>query len=120
MAPLALNTANLDRLPIAKPAYDRTILRGGIVHLGLGGFHRAHMARYTHDLLQIDSDATRWSIIGVGLIPGDASLLAALRQQDHLYTLVERDADGSVATIIGALAGVENLTDTANGILHRI
>lgn len=105
--PIALSSSTLDRLPpgVERPLYDRAALRRGIVHLGMGGFHRAHMARYTHDLMQRDRAALDWGITGVGLMPGDARLGAALRPQDHLYTLVERDADGEDAALIGSVAG---------------
>ncbi len=106
MTPLPLSRANLpalaDRATI--PAYDPAAVRPGIVHLGLGNFHRAHMARYTHDLMQSDPAATQWGILGAGLLPADARMHDALAPQDSLYTLVERDAAGEARTIIGSLA----------------
>ena len=52
VGPMALSRSALARLPagVAPPAYDSATVKPGIVHLGLGGFHRAHMARYTQDL----------------------------------------------------------------------
>ena len=83
--------------------YDRARLRTGIVHIGPGGFHRAHMARYTHDLMRRGPDALRWGIAGVGLMPGDAPLIAALTAQDNLYTLVERNETGARVEQIGSM-----------------
>ncbi|UKK85232.1 mannitol dehydrogenase family protein [Sphingopyxis sp. BSN-002] len=104
--PIPLNQRNLARLPVdvARPSYDRALLRGGIVHIGMGGFHRAHMARYTHDLMERRSDALEWGICGVGLMPGDVRLAEVLGLQDNLYTLVERDAESEQATVIGPVA----------------
>lgn len=104
--PIPLNQRNLARLPadVARPSYDRALLRRGIVHIGMGGFHRAHMARYTHDLMERGSDALEWGIFGVGLMPGDVRLTEALGPQDNLYTLVERDAESEQATVIGSVA----------------
>ncbi|MBL0914843.1 MAG: mannitol dehydrogenase family protein, partial [Sphingopyxis sp.] len=103
---IRLDQSSLAMLPAAieRPTYDRRALRHGIVHLGMGGFHRAHMARYTHDLMQCRADALEWGIAGVGLMPGDARLGEALGPQDNLYTLVERDADSETATVIGSVA----------------
>ncbi|WP_160299274.1 mannitol dehydrogenase family protein [Sphingomonas sp. SRS2] len=88
------------------PVYDPAAVRAGIVHIGLGGFHRAHMARYTHELMNLDAGALEWGITGAGLLPGDARLHAALAPQDWLYTLVERGAAGEDVSLIGSLAGM--------------
>ncbi|NIJ36062.1 fructuronate reductase/mannitol 2-dehydrogenase [Sphingopyxis panaciterrae] len=103
--PVRPSRKNLGHIPptVARPHFDRTALRRGIVHLGMGGFHRAHMARYTHDLMEKRADALAWGIAGVGLMPADAPLGEALAAQDHLYTLVERDAEADGATIIGSV-----------------
>ncbi len=105
---LPLNRATLALLPkhVAVPRYDPAAVRTGIVHLGLGGFHRAHMARYTHDLMQRDQAALSWGIAGAGLLPADRRMQESLAPQDNLYTLVERDADGAAVSIIGSLSQV--------------
>jgi fructuronate reductase/mannitol 2-dehydrogenase len=92
-------------MPFASPAfaYDRAALVGGIVHLGLGGFHRAHMARYTHDVLCIEPHTTAWGIVGAGLRASDQTLLDALAAQNFLYTLIERDADGETVVTPGSI-----------------
>ncbi|WP_116091856.1 mannitol dehydrogenase family protein [Sphingomonas crusticola] len=88
----------------AGPHYDATAVGTGIVHLGLGGFHRAHMARYSDELMNLDPGALEWGIAGVGLRPQDARLIAALQRQDGLYTLVEQEGERQEAFVIGAIA----------------
>jgi fructuronate reductase len=99
---MRLAQATLSRLPgsVAVPRYRRAGLPTGIVHLGLGAFHRAHQARYTDALLSQDPG---WGILGVSLRSPDTE--AALAPQDFLYTLAERDAAGERLTVIGALTG---------------
>ncbi len=118
----ALTLATLPDLPasLVKPRFDKRDLRAGIVHLGLGGFHRAHMARYTHDLLQAGADALRWGIAGVGLLPGDQRMHDSLAPQDALYTLIERDAAGHTATIVGALERVMFAGQTTAPLLQLL
>lgn len=104
-APQRLSNANLAQFSQAEttPSYDRTKLKHGIVHVGVGGFHRAHLAVYVDRLLSKFS-ANDWSICGVGLTPFDAAMRDALGPQDHLYTVIERSARGSSAHIIGSIS----------------
>ncbi|WP_428489495.1 mannitol dehydrogenase family protein [Rhodopila sp.] len=122
MEPVRLNRANLGRLPppVAVPGFDPARVRGGIVHLGLGGFHRAHMARYTHDLMQRRTDALGWGIIGAGLMPADQRMRDSLRPQDNLYTLVEREATEEKVAVIGSLADVVFAGESSTGLLAAI
>ncbi|MFP5021753.1 mannitol dehydrogenase family protein [Pseudonocardia phyllosphaerae] len=89
------------------PGYARTdgAVRTGIVHLGVGGFHRAHLAMYVDALLASgDPDAVNWGICGVGVLDGDSRMRDVLDAQDGLYTLVQKNADGSlVPQVIGSL-----------------
>jgi mannitol 2-dehydrogenase len=94
------------RPAIVRPKYDLATVSAGIVHLGFGGFHRAHMARYTHDLMECRGDAAEWGIVGVGLLPADIGTRDALTPQDGLYTLVERQDEDETATVIGSVCGV--------------
>ena len=105
---IELCRAALGGLPdaVSTPRFDTARLSPGIVHLGLGGFHRAHMARYMHELMERDEAARSWGIIGAGLMRGDGPLIAGLEAQDRLYTLVERDGGTERARVIGSLAGV--------------
>jgi mannitol 2-dehydrogenase len=101
--PLRLSTANLEaieHLGVAVPHYDRAGLAPRILHVGVGGFHRAHMALYTDDLAE---DGGAWGIRGVGLLEADRRMASVLRSQDHLYTLIERDSNGSRPRIIGSI-----------------
>ena len=105
-----LNQAQLAHLPqdVLLPNYNRATLKPGIVHLGIGAFHRAHQAFYTEAVLnQFGGD---WGIIGCSL--RSPSVREQLAPQDCLYTLVERSGDGEKLQIIGAvtstLVGPEN------------
>lgn len=104
VAPLALTQATLSAVArhVPVPTYDRGRLRQSIVHLGVGGFHRAHQAVYLDDLAQrgITSD---WGERGVGLLPGDRRMADALIPQACLYTVVERSAGGDSARVVGSM-----------------
>ncbi|HLX37644.1 MAG TPA: mannitol dehydrogenase family protein, partial [Candidatus Binataceae bacterium] len=91
---------------IGRPRFDPAKVGAGIVHLGFGGFHRAHMARYTHDLMELRADAAQWGIVGVGTQPADVRVRDALASQDALYTLVERQDSDETATVIGSVRKV--------------
>ncbi len=84
------------------PAYDRARLTPGIVHIGLGNFHRAHLAVYMDDLFAMGQDHD-WAIIGAGVRPADGRMRAALRAQDHLSTVIELDPTGRSARRIGSM-----------------
>ncbi len=122
MSATELNRRNLARLraSVRVPAYDVARVTPGIVHLGLGGFHRAHMARYTHDLMERRSDALRWGIIGAGLLPGDRAMRDALAPQDGLYTLVERSGATETVTVIGSITRVIFAGDSPAELLEAI
>jgi mannitol-1-phosphate/altronate dehydrogenase len=102
--PRALGDAGLAALAgrVAAPTYDRGRLRRSIVHLGVGGFHRAHQAIYLDDLAE-RRVSSEWGERGAGLLPGDRRMADALIPQDCLYTVVERSADGDTARVIGSL-----------------
>lgn len=105
--------ATLNRLPdgVAGLTYDPSHITAGIVHLGPGAFHRAHMARYVHALMN-DGQAMGWGIVGAGLTPFDAGVRHALSPQDWLYTLVERDDDGATAQVVGSIVDIVAPEDT--------
>ncbi len=121
-----LVSTGLDRLPpaVRRPAYDRSRLTPGIVHLGLGAFHRAHQAVVIDDCLARGSSS--WGIIGASLRSPDTR--DALAPQDHLYTIAVRAAEGTDHRVIGALldsvvarekpvALVERMADPATRIV---
>ncbi len=120
--PVQLDRANLSRLrpPVRVPRYDPARVSAGIVHLGLGGFHRAHMARYTHDLMQTRPDALGWGIIGAGLLPADRRMQDSLAPQDNLYTLVERSLGEETVSVIGSLADVVFAAESSAALLDAI
>lgn len=99
-----LSPATLAGLPpdVAVPGYDRRACGIGIVHLGIGAFHRAHQAVYTDDVLA--RHGGDWAIAGVSLRHADVR--DALAPQDGLYTLARRDADGERLRVIGAVRRV--------------
>ena len=117
-----LSRATLADLPatIARPRFDPAKVSRGIVHLGFGGFHRAHMARYTHDLMERRADAADWGIVGVGLLPADVRVRDALASQDALYTLVERQDGDEAATVIGSVSGVIFAGESSQAALDAI
>ncbi|PZF78463.1 mannitol dehydrogenase family protein [Aestuariivirga litoralis] len=89
-------------LKTARPAYDPQLTDIGIVHLGVGAFHRAHQADYTDAVLA--KGDRRWAILGASLRSADTR--DALRQQDYLYTLAASDESGERCKVIAALRGV--------------
>ena len=98
---MRLGRDSLARLPAAvgRPSFAPDALEVGIVHLGIGAFHRAHQAAFTQEALAVRSGP--WGICGVSLRSADTH--DRLAAQDHLYTLIERDAETARATIIGAV-----------------
>jgi mannitol 2-dehydrogenase len=85
---------------VVVPRYDRAGLAPRIAHIGVGGFHRAHMALYTDELATTGGD---WGIRGIGLLAGDGRMAEALAAQDHLYTLVERGNGAPTARVVGSI-----------------
>lgn len=117
-----LNRANLSTLGpnIAVPRYDPQALRSGIVHFGVGGFHRSHEAMYLDRLLNLGGHDD-WGICGVGVLSGDARMRDVLAAQDHLYTLVTRSPDGgSEARVIGAVREFLFAPDDPEAVLERL
>ncbi len=91
--------AEIARTGIPVPTYDRARLEPSIVHVGVGGFHRAHLAVYAHELASQGGD---WGIVGLGLLAADAFMAEALGGQDCLYTLIEKGSEPS-AQVIGSI-----------------
>ena len=113
-----LSDRTLPDLPpeVSIPTYDRASLRPGIVHIGVGGFHRAHQAVYLDELARRGS--TEWGVIGVGL--HSRAIGEVLTGQDRLYTVVERAADGDRATVVGALTGYLYAPDDPEAVLTAL
>lgn len=83
---------------VAQPGYDRSELRPGLLHFGLGAFHRAHQGVYTQRALQ--SEFGPWGIIAVNLRSPEP--VEALAAQDGLYSITVRDSDGDTSEVVGA------------------
>jgi mannitol 2-dehydrogenase len=103
--PRTLTNENLASIgeQVPTPAYDRSRVTAGVVHFGVGGFHRAHQAMY-HDRLMNDGKALDWGICGVGVMPGDRRMKESLDAQSGLYTLVLKHPDGTYEPrVIGSI-----------------
>ncbi|HCQ7754032.1 TPA: mannitol dehydrogenase family protein [Citrobacter sedlakii] len=85
---------------VRTPQYDRSRLASRIVHFGFGAFHRAHQALLTDRVL--NAQGGDWGICEISLFSGDR-LMSQLRAQDHLYTVLEKGANGNQAIVIGAV-----------------
>jgi mannitol-1-phosphate/altronate dehydrogenase len=85
---------------VQQPQYDRSQLRSRIVHFGFGAFHRAHQALLTNRVL--NAKGGDWGICEISLFSGD-TLMSQLRAQDHLFTVLEKGADGNQPIIVGAV-----------------
>ena len=106
-AGIRLSNETIARLPkdVSVPGYDRHKISAGIVHIGVGNFHRAHEAFYVDRCLHL-SGQEGWGIVGVGLGAAEQKIKKAnaFKSQDTLYTLTEYAPDGGVeARVIGAL-----------------
>ena len=104
--PVKLSNGTLNLLPenVKKPVYRRSSLTPGIVHVGLGNFHRAHQSWYLHRLMQ-QGQAHDWAIVGAGVRPYDAAQRQKLQSQDYLTTLIELDPKGVSAEVVGSMIG---------------
>ncbi len=100
--------------------YDVRRVSPGIVHIGLGGFHRAHMARYTHDLMGVDEQALGWGIIGGGLRASDRDLLEVLGAHGGLYSLIEREGTQEHRAVIGSIMATIDASASTQALLSAI
>ncbi|MBL0372686.1 mannitol dehydrogenase family protein [Rhizobium sp. KVB221] len=121
------NALSLDNLrhiqaKAAIPNYQRSDMKAGIVHFGIGNFHRSHQAVYLDDLFNLGVDHD-WAIIGAGVTSYDSAMRDKLMAQDYLTTVVEQDVGRSEARVTGAMidfldpanprATIEKLADPA-------
>lgn len=119
--PLLNNTAlsGIDAA-VARPNYDRSQIGTGIVHFGVGGFHRAHQAMYL-DTLMNEGKALDWGICGVGVMPSDKRMADVMAAQDGLYTLVLKHADGSYEPrVIGSIVDYKFAPDDPEDVLETM
>jgi mannitol 2-dehydrogenase len=105
---------------VAVPGYDRDALQVGIVHLGVGAFHRSHQAMYLDRLLE-QGEAHDWAICGVGVLPGDRAMRDAMAAQDCLYTLVVKHPDGSLdARVVGSIVEYLLAPDDPEAVVEKM
>ncbi|MBZ0112225.1 MAG: mannitol dehydrogenase family protein [Thermoanaerobaculia bacterium] len=115
---------------VGRPSYDRSRIKTGIVHVGVGGFHRSHEAAYTDALMSRasmkdasmgDSEALAWGICGVGLREADRRIGAVLKAQDHLYTLIVKHPRGGIeASVIGSITDFVLGCDDPGTVIDRM
>ena len=120
MATLATSTCPALRGRIPAPDYDRSQLHTGVVHFGVGAFHRAHQAMYL-DRLMNTGEGLDWAICGVGLLPGDRAIRDALNGQDGLYTLIEKPPSGDWSPrVIGSISEILYGPEDAEAVLDKL
>ncbi|MFN2479793.1 MAG: mannitol dehydrogenase family protein [Pseudonocardiaceae bacterium] len=117
-----LNATSVSSLPasVPTPPYRRDRVQVGIVHFGVGGFHRSHEAMYL-DRLMGDGKALDWGICGVGVLPSDLRMKEVMAAQDCLYTLVVKHSGGSVeARIIGSIVQYLFAPDDPEVVIEKL
>jgi mannitol 2-dehydrogenase len=117
-----LATNSLSRLPatVAVPGYDRSAISTGIVHFGVGGFHRSHQAVYV-DRLMSAGTGLDWGICGVGVLEQDRRVKEVLQAQDYLYTVAVKHPDGRLeARVVGSLVDFLLAPDDPDAVIERM
>lgn len=108
-------TALADRVEV--PTYDRSALSPAVVHLGVGGFHRAHQLVYFDDLAE-RRISTDWGVVGVGM--RSSSMRDALRPQDYLFTVVEKGACGEKGRVVGVMGDYVFAPESPDEVLETL
>jgi mannitol 2-dehydrogenase len=122
MAALSFESLAKLRPEIAKPGYDRSRLRAGIAHIGVGNFHRTHQAVYVERCLHRPGQEA-WGIVGIGLGDGPAARAKAeaFRRQDGLYTVTEFSPNGHAVTrVIGAMIDYLHAPTDPEAVIARL
>ncbi len=120
MIALGAGTLSSVRESVPAPSYDRSRVTAGVVHFGVGGFHRAHQAMYL-DRLMNDRVALDWGICGVGVMPQDRRMKEALDAQDCLYTLVVKHPDGTYEPrVIGSIIDYLYAPDDPRAVIEKM
>ncbi|MGB7286809.1 MAG: mannitol dehydrogenase family protein [Salaquimonas sp.] len=99
---LSLKTLDELNSKVAVPTYDRNSLSAGIIHVGIGNFHRAHQATYLHKLFETGQDLD-WALVGAGVKHFDEAMRSRLEPQDWLTSVVELDPNGFSAFVLGSM-----------------
>ena len=117
---MKLSRSTSAQIHISKPTYDRDEIGIGIVHFGVGGFHRAHQAMYIDRLLE-KGLAHEWGICGVGVMPADRRMKEVMEAQDGLYTLVLENPDGTRdARVIGSIVDYRYAPDDPESVIELL
>ena len=113
-----LNISKLNTI-IRRPSYDRSKLRPHTVHIGVGSFHRAHQAVFLDNLLD-SGRLDDWGECGMGVLAQDVAMRDALREQDYLYTVVERSAQVLNARVVGSIMDFMLAPDSPEAAIERL
>lgn len=117
---LSNHTLNQVDPQVRTPQYDRKQASAGIVHFGVGGFHRAHQAMYLNRLMN-QGQALDWGIIGMGVMESDQRMRDVLKDSDGLYTLVVKNPDGSrEVEVIGSILDFLYAPDDINAAINQL
>ncbi len=119
---IKLNAKNLHLLPkeVAVPAYERSKIKTGIAHIGIGGFHRAHEAYYTDQILH-NGGVTNWGICGIALLETDRKIYNVLAEQDGLFTLMTTEPDGTLdVRVIGSIVEYLFAPENPEAIIEKL
>lgn len=118
---IRLSDATLRALPstVKRPRYDRRGLTPGIVHIGLGNFHRAHQAWYLHRLFE-DGLCHDWAIIGASVRGADRVQRERLLTQDCLTTLIELEPSGMSAEVVGSMIGFAPIQEDNAALIRQM
>ncbi len=105
---------------VSTPSYDRSQVRAGIVHLGVGGFHRSHQAMYLDRLME-GGRALDWGVCGVGVLPADRRMQDVMAAQDCLFTLVVKHPDGTLdARVVGSIVAYLFAPDDPDAVVEKM
>ena len=117
---VALRANSLRRLSpsVDVPTYDRSRLQRSVIHIGVGGFHRSHLATYIHELCQ--TGHRDWSIIGAGVLADDQAMAEVLGAQECLYTLITRAPLSTDVEIIGSIVDYVHAVPRADRLVASI
>ncbi|OBJ53434.1 mannitol dehydrogenase [Mycobacterium sp. 1423905.2] len=117
---MRLNRGILGDLSVPVPRYDRERVTVGIVHFGVGNFHRSHQAYYLDHLMN-NGLALDWGICGIGVLPDNKRMRAALDRQDHLYTLIVKHPDGTEEPrVIGSIVDFRYAPDDPEAVIELL
>jgi mannitol 2-dehydrogenase len=120
MHPLDQKTLSSLSASVSTPSYDRDGLRTGIVHIGVGGFHRSHEAMYIDRLLE-QGKARDWGICGVGVLPSDRRMAEVMEAQAGLYTLVVKHPDGTLEPrVVGSIVEYLLAPDDPDAVVEKM